>query len=70
MHNDVQEYAGFSEGVVEYAIDDSILAKAEKAESKYLYGWSLGRFFRMLPKSRYGGHKTKNRKTLNKFYKF
>ena len=65
-HNDYR-FAGFSEGVIEYGIDDSILAKAEKVEAKHLYGYSLGRFFKILPKSRYGGHKSKNRKTLNKF---
>lgn len=68
MHRDVQEYAGFeSEGIGEYAINDSILARAEKIERKNIYLWDIIRFFRLLPKNKHGRNIRKNKNTLNKF---
>jgi hypothetical protein len=68
MHRDVQEYKGFeSEGINEYPVNDSILARAEKIERNNLYVWDMIRFFRLLPKNKHGRNVRKNRNTLNKF---
>jgi len=68
MHRDVQEYAGFeAEGIGEYPVSESILARAEKIERKNLYVWDMIRFFRLLPKNKHGRSVRKNKNTLNKF---